>query len=444
MDPKTVASSLESVAARAVELARRFGADQAEAGVSNEEGLTVTVRMGELESVERQRDRGLAVTVYQQGRKGSASTTDFSDASVEDTVRKALSIGSFTAADEYAGLADAELMAKSPRDLELYFPSDLDVDAATAIALRSEDAARGLDPRIANSEGASVTSGVGVRIYANSHGFVGGYPTSTYSTSCSVVAKENGFLERDYWYTVSRNPADLEAPEKVGIEAARRTLARLGARPLSSRKVPVIYPADLAKGLFGHLVAAIRGTAQYRRASFLVDAIGKQVLPSFVDIDEDPWIPRALASAAFDAEGVATKPRRLVDRGVLQGYVLSSYSARRLGLATTANAGGVHNLVVKPNAGTLADLIADCDEGFVVGELLGQGVNTVTGDYSRGAAGFWVERGRIVHPVNEVTIAGNLTDLFANIVAIGSDIDVRGTVRCGAVRVEGMTLAGSG
>lgn len=444
MDPKTVASSLETVAARAVEFARRLGADQAEAGVSNEEGLTVTVRMGELESVERQRDRGLAVTVYQQGRKGSASTTDFSDTSVEDTVRKALSIGSFTAADEYAGLADAALMAKSPRDLELYFPSDIDVDSATAMALRSEDAARGLDSRIANSEGASVTSGVGVRIYANSHGFVGGYPTSTYSTSCSVVAKDNGSLERDYWYTVSRDPAELEAPEKVGIEAARRAVARLGARPLSSRKVPVIYPAELAKGLFGHLIAAIRGTAQYRRASFLVDAVGKQVLPSFVDIDEDPWIPRALASAAFDAEGVATKPRRLVDRGVLQGYVLSSYSARRLGVPTTANAGGVHNLVVKPNAGKLAELIAECDAGFVVGELLGQGVNTVTGDYSRGAAGFWVERGQIVHPVNEVTIAGNLTELLGNIVAIGSDIDERGTVRCGAVRVEGMTLAGGG
>jgi PmbA protein len=444
MDPNTVAKSLEEVAARAVEIARRYGADQAEAGVSNEEGLTVTVRMGELESVERQRDRGLAVTVYQQGRKGRASTTDFSAASVEDTVRKALSIGSFTAADEYAGLGDAALMAKSPRDLELYFPSDIDVDRATSMALRSEDAARAVDARIANSEGASVTTGAGVRVYANSHGFVGGYPTSTYSTSCSVVAKENGSLERDYWYTVSRDPSALEAPEKVGVEAAQRAVARLGARQLSPRKVPVIYPAEHAKGLFGHLVAAIRGTAQYRRASFLVDAVGKQVLPSFVDIDEEPWIPRALASAPFDADGVATRQRRLVDRGVLQGYVLSSYSARRLGLPTTANAGGVHNLIVKPTAGTLADLIAGCDEGFVVGELLGQGVNTVTGDYSRGAAGFWVERGEIAYPVNEVTIAGNLAELLRNIVAIGSDIDVRGTVRCGAVRVEGMTLAGGG
>jgi PmbA protein len=432
------------VAAQAVELARRLGADQAEVGVSHEEGLSVTVRMGELESVERQRDRGLAVTVYRGTRKGSASTTDFSSTSVEDTVRKALSIGSFTAADEYAGLADAELMAVAPRDLDLYFPWDIDVDGATEIALRAENAARAYDARIANSEGATVSTGVGQRVYANSHGFVGGFPTSTCSTSCSVVAKSNGSLERDYWYTVSRSPEDLEAPESIGEEAARRAVQRLDARPLSTRKVPVIYPAEIGKGLFGHLIAAIRGTAQYRRASFLVDAVGKQVLPSFIDVDEDPWIPRALASAAFDAEGVATRPRRLVERGVLQGYVLSSYSGRRLGLPTTGNAGGVHNLIVKPTAGPLAELIASSNRAFVVGELLGQGVNIVTGDYSRGAAGFWVEHGAIVHAVNEVTIAGNLAELLRQIQAVGSDVDVRGAVRSGAVLVDGLTLAGGG
>jgi len=279
-------------------------------------------------------------------------------------------------------------------------------------------------------------------VYANSHGFVGGYPTSTHSMSCSVVAKSNGSLERDYWYTVNRRSEDLATPESVGEEAARRALARLGARPISTRVVPVIFPAELAKGLFGHLVAAIRGTAQYRRASFLVGAVGKQVFPSFVDITEDPLIPRALASAPFDGEGVATKRRELVAAGVLQGYVLSSYSARRLGVPTTGNAGGVHNLLVRPTAGSLEELIASCDEGFVVGELLGQGVNIVTGDYSRGAAGFWVERGEIVHPVNEVTIAGSLGELFANIRAIGSDVDERGTVRCGSVLVDGLTLAG--
>jgi PmbA protein len=444
MDQKAVAESLTDVAAQAVEIARRHGADQAEVGVSYEEGLSVTARMGELESVERQRDRGLAITVYRERRKGSASTTDFSATSVEDTVRKALSIGSFTAADEYAGLADADLMARNPADLDLYFPWGVNVDEATEIALRSENAARAFDNRIANSEGSTVSSGAGHRVYANSHGFVGAYPTSTHSTSVSVVAKDGESLERDYWYTVSRHPDDLESPESVGEEAARRAVQRLNARTLSTRRVPVLYPAELAKGLFGHLIAAVRGTAQYRRASFLLGAAGQQVLPSFVAIDEDPAIPRALASAPFDAEGVATRPRRLVDDGVLQGYVLSSYSARRLGLATTGNAGGVHNLLVKPTAGTLADLIAECDEAFVVGELLGSGVNTVTGDYSRGAAGFWVERGEIVHAVHEVTIAGNLKDLFREIQAVGSDIDTRGAVRCGAVRVDGLTLAGGG
>jgi PmbA protein len=444
MDQKAVAESLTAVAAQAVEIACRHGADQAEVGVSYEEGLSVTARMGELESVERQRDRGLAVTVYRERRKGSASTTDFSAASVEDTVRKALSIGSFTTADEYAGLADAELMARNPADLDLYFPWEVDVDDATELALRSENAARAFDGRIANSEGATVSSGAGHRVYANSHGFVGAYPTSAHSTSVSVVAKDGESLERDYWYTLSRHPDDLESPESVGEQAARRAVQRLNARTLSTRRVPVLYPAELAKSLFGHLIAAVRGTAQYRRASFLLGAAGQQVLPSFVVIDEDPAIPRALASAPVDAEGVATRPRRLVDDGVLQGYVLSSYSARRLGLTTTGNAGGVHNLLVKPTAGTLADLIAACDEAFVVGELLGSGVNTVTGDYSRGAAGFWVERGQIVHPVHEVTIAGNLKDLFREIQAVGSDIDTRGAVRCGAVRVDGLTLAGGG
>jgi PmbA protein len=335
-------------------------------------------------------------------------------------------------------------MAKNPADLDLYFPWDIDVDRATELALRSENAARALDARIANSEGATVSTGVGERVYANSHGFVGGYPTSSHSTSVSVLAKEGESLERDYWYTLSRRPADLDTPESVGEEAARRAVRRLNARPLTTRKVPVIYPAELAKGLFGHLVAAVRGTAQYRRASFLLDAVGEQILPKFVEIDEDPLIPRALGSAPFDAEGVATRPNALIEHGVLKRYVLSSYSARRLNLPTTGNAGGIHNLLVKPTAGPLAALIADCREAFVVGELLGQGVNTVTGDYSRGAAGFWVERGEIVHAVHEVTIAGNLKDLFREIQAVGSDVDTRGSVRCGSVRVDGLTLAGGG
>jgi len=442
MEHLTVAESLQTIAAQAVALARRQGADQAEVGASYEEGLSVTVRMGELESVERQRDRGLAITVYRDKRKGSASTTDFSPASVEDTVRKALSIGSFTTADEYAGLADAELMAGELKSLDLYFPWEVDVDQAADLALRGENAARSLDGRIANSEGASVSSGVGQRVYANSHGFVGGYPTSTHSMSCSVLAKADDSLERDYWYTVSRHPGDLEGPEKVGEEAARRALQRLNARTLSTRKVPVLYPAELAKGLFGHLIAAVRGTAQYRRASFLLDAAGQQVFPDWFALHEHPHLPKALGSAPFDNEGVATRDRELVANGVLEGYVLSTYSARKLGLRTTGNAGGTHNLTVIGRERDFDGMLALMDRGLLVTELMGQGVNGVTGDYSRGATGFWIEGGRIAYPVHEVTIAGNLKDLYRRIVDVGNDVDLRGGTRTGSILIEEMTIAG--
>lgn len=442
MDPTAVTESLQRTAASAVELAKRLGADQAEASVSHDEGLSVTVRIGELESVERQRDRGLAVTVYKNRRKGTASSSDFSPRGVEDAVRKALTIASFTAEDEYAGLADPELMARDVPNLELHFPSGLDVDAATEIALRCESAARAFDPRIENSDGASVGTGEGVRVYANSHGFVGGYPSSSHSVSCSAIAKSGSSLERDYWYTAARAFEDLDDPEHVGREAAARAVRRLDARQVKTKIVPVIYPAELARGLFGHLLGAIRGTAQYRKSTFLLDALGETVFPEFVDIEEDPFIPRGMGSAPFDAEGVATRRRMLVERGVLRGYLLSSYSARRLGMQTTGNAGGAHNVIVKPNAGTLAEIIAGCNEAFVVGELLGQGVNPVTGDYSRGAAGFWVEHGEIAYPVNEVTVAGNLKEMFQSIVAIGSDVDLRGAVRTGSVLIDRLTVAG--
>ncbi len=443
MDAKEVLQSLQVAAAEAVDLARSLGADEAEAGVSYDEGLSVTVRMGELELVERQRDRGLAITVYADGRKGSASTTQWSRAALEETAAKALSIASFTARDKCAGLADEQLMAREPQDLDLYHPWSLTIEMAEKLAKEAEDAARGTDKRISNSEGASVSTGGGVQVYANSHGFCNGYATTGHSLSCGVVAEGEGSLERDYWFTSARDAELLEAPVLVGVEAAERALRRLGARQISTRQVPVVYPPELARGLFGHLVAAIRGTSQYRGASFLLGACGEQIFPDFVHIDEDPFIAGAMASASFDNEGVATQPRTLIDDGVLQGYVLSSYSARRLGLQTTGNAGGVHNLVVTPTAGTLEQLLSDAGKVFLVGELLGQGVNTVTGDYSRGAAGFWIENGEIVHAVHEVTIAGNLKDLFHGIVAIGSDIDLRGTVRCGSVLVEGLTVAGT-
>ena len=443
MDTARISRLLESTAAEAVGLARRLGADQAEAGISHEEGYSVTVRMGELESVERQRDRGLSVTVYRGGRKGSASTVDYSPDAVEQTVRKAMSIAEFTAEDEFAGLADADRMAVDLPDLDLYHPWEIDIAEAERLALRAEDAARGADERITNSEGATVSTGGGVRAYANSHGFCAGFLASSHTLSCSVVAAQNGSLERDYWYTTARVPGDLETPESVGETASSRTIRRLGARQLSTRTVPVVFPADLARGLFGHLVSAITGTSQYRRASFLLDAAGERIFPEFMEIREDPFLPRAMASAAYDSEGVATQRRTLVENGVLGGYVLSSYSARRLGLETTGNAGGVRNLIVTPNGGPLKALLAKCPQAFLVGELLGQGVNTVTGDYSRGAAGFWVEDGAIVHPVHEVTLAGNLKDIFRNIRNVGSDTDTRSGIRSGSALVEGMTVAGT-
>ena len=442
MQSTATSNSLVDAATRALDIATRSGADQAEVGVTFDEGLSVTVRLGELESVERQKDRGLAITVYKDLRKGGASTSDFSPAGVESTVRKALSIASFTAADEYAGLADRQRMAVDPPNLDLHHPWGLDVDAAAELALRAESAARSLDPRIDNSEGAAVSTSDGVRVYANSHGFVGAYPTSSHSVSCSVVAKSEGTLERDYWYSTARVAEALESPETIGERAARRALDRLGSKQIDTRVAPVLFAPELARGLFGHLVAAISGTSQYRKASFLLDAAGQQVFPAWLGIREEPLIPRALASAAFDGEGVATRARDLVAAGVLQGYVLSSYSARRLGLETTGNAGGVHNLVVAPNAGGLEEIISNCDTALVVTELLGQGVNIVTGDYSRGAAGFWVERGEIVCAVSEVTIAGNLRDMFTRIEAVGSDTDLRGAIRCGSVLVGGLTIAG--
>ena len=443
METAQISQLLRSTVADAVGLARRLGADQAEAAISHEEGFSVTVRMGKLESVERQRDRGLSVTVYRGGRKGGASTVDYSPDAVGQTVRKAMSIAEFTARDEFAGLADAELMAGDLPDLDLYHPWEIGIPEAEKLALRAEDAARAADERIANSEGATVATGGGVRAYANSHGFCAGFPASSHTLSCSVVAARDGSLERDYWYSTSRVPGGLESPESVGEAAAGRAVRRLGARQLSTRTAPVVFPADLARGLFGHLVSAITGASQYRRASFLLDAAGERIFPEFMEIREDPFIPRAMGSAAYDSEGVATRRRTLVADGVLGGYVLSSYSARRLGLQTTGNAGGVRNLIVAPNGGPLEALLAECPRAFLVGELLGRGVNVVTGDYSRGAAGFWVENGEIVHPVHEVTLAGNLKDVFMHIRKVGSDVDTRSGVRCGSVLVEGMTVAGA-
>lgn len=442
MDVTKLSASLAEQAQRAVELAIAQGADHAEAGASHDEGLNVTVRLGELESVERQKDRSLGVTVYRGQCKGSASTNDFSAEGISAAIGKAMSIAEFTSADSCAGLADAERLAVDPPNLDLFHAWDLDTPEAEEIALTAEQTARDYDSRIENSEGATVSSGGGVRAYANSNGFAGAYPASSHSIAVSVVAAENGSLERDYWYTSARSAEDLETAAATGRRAAERAVRRLGSRQLETRVAPVLFPPEFARSLFGHFVDAIRGTAQYRRASFLLECAGEQVFPDWMRIVEDPHIPRAMGSAPFDAEGVATRSRTLVDSGILQGYVLSSYSARRLGLETTGNAGGIHNLIVEPNAESLETLQAESDGVMVVTELLGQGVNTVTGDYSRGAAGYWVEKGEFVHPVSEVTIAGNLKDMLLSIRAVGADVDERGTIRCGSVLVDGMTVAG--
>ncbi len=434
---------LETTIAAALDKAASLGATQAEAGASYGAGLSVTVRQQDVETLEYHRDQGLDVTVYFGHRKGSASTTDLRDAAVAATVEKACTLARYAAEDEAAGLADADRMATEFPDLDLFHHWELDADAAIVLATECEGAALAYDKRISNSEGATVSTHEGCRVYGNSHGFLAGYPDSQHSLSCSVLAAAGSEMQRDYEYTVARDPGELEAAATVGRTAARDTVERLGSRKLDTRVTPVIYPAKIARGLIGHALGALRGGALYRRASFLLDSLGEQVFAPHITLSERPFLPKALGSAAFDGEGVATQERDLVQAGVLQGYLLASYYARKLGLESTGNAGGVHNLVVSDTGQSWADLVEQMGTGFIVTELMGQGVNTVTGDYSRGAAGFWVENGEIVHPVHEVTLGGNLRDIYRNIVAVGTDTDTRGGVRTGSILIEQMTLAGN-
>jgi len=434
---------LESIIERALEEARSRGASQAEAAVSQDTGLSVGVRLGEVETLEHQRDRSMGVTVYFGQRKGSASTADFSLDAVRATVAKACSIARFTAEDACAGLADAALMARSPPNLDLAHPWNISADRAIEIAKSCEAAALAYDPRINNSEGASVNTHQGLHVYGNTHGFIGGYPTTSHTLSCVVLAGTGEAMQRDYWYSSSRDWRDLEDAESIGRHSARRTIARLGPRKLSTRRASVLFNPEMARGLIGHFAAAIRGSSQYRQSSFLLNAVGQQVFPTGLSIAERPHIPKAMGSAPFDEEGVATHERELIADGVLTGYILSSYSARKLGLKTTGNAGGTHNLVVAPNTcGGLPAMLACLGTGLFVTELMGQGVNAVTGDYSRGAAGFWVENGAIQYPVAEITIAGNLREMFKCIVAVGDDMDARGGTRVGSVLLKEMTIAG--
>lgn len=433
---------LMETAQRLLERARALGASQAEVNCSQSRGLNVSVRMGEVETVESTRDRGAAVTVYFGQCKGSASTADLQEASLDATVVQACAIARHTESDPASGLADAELMAKEFPDLDLWHPWRVNADEAVDLALASETAGREADGRISNSDSASVGSVESVAVYANSHGFIGGARGTHHSISCALIAGHGEEMRRDGWYSSVLAREDLEDPAAIGRLAAERTVARLGARSAPTGDYPVLFEAETARSLIGHLLGAISGGALYRRASFLLDSMGQRIFPDWFVIDERPLLHRGLRSAAFDAEGVATRNTPLVIDGVLQRYVLSSYSARRLGLVTTANAGGIHNLQVAANAGGLEELIRGMSNGLLITELMGQGVNPVTGDYSRGAAGFWVENGAVAWPVDGITIAGNLRDMFEAIEAVGNDIDFRSHIRTGSILLGKMMVAG--
>ncbi|MEW8223122.1 MAG: metalloprotease PmbA, partial [Candidatus Thiodiazotropha taylori] len=405
--------------------AKRQGASAAEAAVSSDAGLSVTVRLGETETIEHTRDNGLGVTVYFGHRKGSASTSDLSPQAIKETVEAACNFARYTSEDDCAGLADPSLMATELPDLDLYHPWNQSVEEAIELAIRCETAARDSDERIFNSEGATLNSHNGLQVYGNTHGFIGGYPSSRHSLSCAVLGKQGESMQRDYWYTLARKSEQLDRAESVGEMAARRTLARLNGRRIKTQQAPVLFQADVAVGLLRSFVGAIRGSSLYRKASFLLDQLGKPVFPSFINIHEDPLLSGGLASCAYDSEGVATSRKDFIQDGVLSSYVLDSYAARKLGMQTTGNGGGVRNLRINSGDQDREGLLKSMQRGLLVTELMGQGVNMVTGDYSRGATGFWIENGEIQFPVEEITIAGNMKEMFLGLQEVGSDIETR-------------------
>jgi PmbA protein len=434
---------LKELASAVLSYAKERGASAAEAEVSEGFGQTVTVRQDEVETIEYNRDKGIGVTVYIGKQRGHASTSDFSSKAMCDTVDAALSIARFTASDDCAGLADADLLARDPPDLDLWHPWDLPVERAITLAKACESAGYAVDPRISNSEGATVSTQESQFIYGNTLGFLGGYPSSRHGIWCSLIAGRNDGMQRDDWYETTRDPAELAAPETVGRRAGERAVRRLGARKIATTQVPVLFESPIAASLLGHFVGAVSGGSLYRRSSFLLDSIGKQVFAGNVRVSDLPHIAKGLASSAFDDEGVATQPRDIVSGGVVQGYFLGSYSARKLGLRSTGNAGGNHNLILQDTGEDFSALLKRMDRGLLVTELMGQGVNNVTGDYSRGAAGYWVEGGVVTYPVQEITIAGNLKDMYRDIVAVGNDVVRRGSRQCGSILIGRMTVAGA-
>ncbi|MBI3376735.1 MAG: metalloprotease PmbA [Betaproteobacteria bacterium] len=427
--------------------ARTLGASACECGVSEAHGLSVSVRKGEVETLEHNREKDVGVSVYlgarPKVRRGHASTSDFSPAALGSTVEAALAIARFTAEDDCSGLPEPECLAREQPDLDLYHPWEISPEEAIELARRCEAAAFAVSPKVKNSEGATVSTQDSQFVIANSEGFTGGFRNSRHTLWCSLIAEDRAGMQRDDWYSATRVPERLADPVVLGRYAAERALARLGARKLSTRQSPVLFEAPLAAGLIGHFVSAVSGGSLYRKSSFLLDSLGKQVFASGVSIDELPLLPRELASSPFDEEGVATCTRQVVADGVLQGYFLSSYSARKLGLRSTGSAGGNHNLIVRPGEHDFRGMLKAMNRGLLVTELLGQGVNMVTGDYSRGAAGYWVENGEIAYAVEEITIAGNLRDMYQGITAVGNDVVVRGSRQSGSILVENMTIAGN-
>lgn len=435
--------NLEDIVTRLLDEAKKRGATAAEVDVSLVNGLSATVRMGEVETLEHNKDRGVGITVYFGERKGSASTSDWRPEALVDVVAAACDIARYTAEDSFSGLAAKELMAFDYPDLDLSHPWPVTMEEAIVLATRCEAAALNFDNRICNSEGGTVSTHEGMRAYGNSHGFVGSYRSTRHSVSCAIIAESGETMQRDHWYTTARDAKLLDDVEEVGRTAAQRTVRRLDGRRLATTTVPVLYTPEVASGLLSHFIGAIRGDSLYRRSSFLLDSLGKTVFPKFVTLREEPHLRGALGSAPFDSEGVRTKARDIVTEGVIQGYVLDSYSARKLNMATTGNAGGVHNLSINSGNSDYAGLIRQMHRGLIVTELMGQGVNKITGDYSRGAAGFWVENGEIAYPVEEITVAGNLRDIYADIVAVGNDVDTRRSIRTGSILIARMTVAGT-
>lgn len=437
---------LSELAADVIRRARAAGASQAEVAASINTGLSVNVRLGEVETVEHTRDRGFGLTVYFGQRKGSASTADLHPDSLQATIDQACAIARYTEADPAAGLADERRMATEFPDLDLWHPWDIDTTRVIELGIEIEDAGRA-HAGISNSDGASVQAGQGVSVYANSHGFIGRERGTSHSLSLALIAGDEDGMQRDYWYDSVRSATDFISAKALGDKAAERTLARVGARSLSTRQCPVLFAPELARGLIGHLLGAVSGGSLYRRASFLLDHVGKSVMPPWLNIVERPQLWRGLGSSSFDAEGVATTDSALIEGGVLARYVLGSYSARKLGLESTGNAGGIHNLIVEPGSadGTRDDLdgmLRRMGRGLLVTEVMGQGVSIITGDYSRGAAGFWVENGQIAYPVEGITIAANLREMFSGIVATGADVDRRSAILAGSILLDRMTVAG--